>query len=188
MPPSRVTRWPAYCQLAERWLWGMTPMADFGGRYRQVKRLGAGGMGEVWLALDMELDERPVAVKRMYPQMLADAEDAARFQREMRLAARMQHPNIMTVFTTGTDNGVPFMQARRTGSPTRSWPCSSPTPAAARTLPSASGCCPARQRSSSRLRAFGGRSPWRHIFRPNRPGLRGVRARQLRGAGPAGSR
>ncbi len=87
----------------------MTPMAEFGGRYRQVKRLGAGGMGEVWLALDMELDERPVAVKRMHPQMLANAEDAARFQREMRLAARMQHPNIMTVFTTGPDNGVPFM-------------------------------------------------------------------------------
>ncbi len=90
-------------------MWGMTPMAEFGGRYRQVKRLGAGGMGEVWLALDMELDERPVAVKRMHLQMLANAEDAARFQREMRLAARMQHPNIMTVFTTGTDNGVPFM-------------------------------------------------------------------------------
>ena len=84
-------------------------MADFGGRYRQVRLLGAGGMGEVWLALDEELGERPVAIKRMHPQMLADAEDVARFQREMRLAARMQHPNVMTLFTTGTDNGIPFM-------------------------------------------------------------------------------
>jgi|SRR5579872_5439545 len=84
-------------------------MADFGGRYRQVRLLGAGGMGEVWLALDEELGERPVAIKRMHPQMLADAEDVARFQREMRLAARMQHPNIMTLFTTGTDSGMPFM-------------------------------------------------------------------------------
>ena len=84
-------------------------MADFGGRYRQVRLLGAGGMGEVWLALDEELGERPVAIKRMHLRELADAEDVARFQREMRLAARMQHPNIATVFTTGTDNGIPFM-------------------------------------------------------------------------------
>jgi hypothetical protein len=84
-------------------------MADFGGRYRQVRLLGTGGMGEVWLALDEELGERPVAIKRMHSRMLADAEDVARFQREMRLAARMQHPNVMTLFTTGTDNGIPFM-------------------------------------------------------------------------------
>src|ERR1035441_1789925 len=83
-------------------------MAVFGGRYRQVRLLGAGGMGEVWLALDEELGERPVAIKRMHSRMLADAQDVARFQREMRLAARMQHPNIMTLFTTGTDNGIPL--------------------------------------------------------------------------------
>src|SRR5579862_2433549 len=84
-------------------------MADFGGRYRLVRRLGAGGMGEVWLAFDEELDGRPVAIKKMHPHMLGDAEDVARFQREMRLASRMQHPNIMTMFTTGNDKGVPFM-------------------------------------------------------------------------------
>ena len=99
----------AYCQVPERWAWGVALMADFGGRYRQVRLLGTGGMGEVWLALDEELGERPVAIKRMHSRMLADAEDVARFQREMRLAARMQHPNIMTLFTTGTDNGIPFM-------------------------------------------------------------------------------
>ena len=84
-------------------------MADLGGRYRLVRRLGAGGMGEVWLAADEALDDRPVAIKLMRSEMLADAQDVARFQREMRLASRMNHPNIMTVFTTGTDNGVPFM-------------------------------------------------------------------------------
>jgi serine/threonine-protein kinase len=66
-------------------------------------------MGEVWLAYDEELDDRPVAIKIMHSRMLADSDDVARFQREMRLASRMQHPNIMTLFTTGTDNGVPFM-------------------------------------------------------------------------------
>ncbi len=116
----------AYCQLPERWVWGIALMADFGGRYRQVRLLGTGGMGEVWLALDEELGERPVAIKRMHPQMLADAGDVARFQREMRLAARMQHPNIMTLFTTGTDNGIPFMvmeylEGRDLGKASRIW-------------------------------------------------------------------
>ena len=101
-------------------------MADFGGRYRQVRLLGAGGMGEVWLALDEELGGRPVAIKRMHPQMLADAGDVARFQREMRLAARMQHPNITTLFTTGADNGIPFMvmeylEGQDLGKSSRTW-------------------------------------------------------------------
>lgn len=97
----------AYGRLPEHW--GVTVVADFGGRYQQVRLLGAGGMGEVWLARDEELGGRPVAIKRMHSRMMADADDVARFQREMRLAARMQHPNIGTLFTTGTDNGTPFM-------------------------------------------------------------------------------
>ena len=66
-------------------------------------------MGEVWLAHDELLNNRPVAIKIMRTQMLPDGEDAARFDREMRLAAQMQHPNIVMVFTTGTFNGAPYM-------------------------------------------------------------------------------
>ena len=84
-------------------------MTDFGGRYRLDRRLGAGGMGEVWLAYDEELGDRPVAIKMMRSAMLSAPADLARFQREMRLASRMQHANIMTVFTTGSHQGVPFM-------------------------------------------------------------------------------
>ena len=84
-------------------------MTDFGGRYRRVKLLGEGGMGEVWLALDKELDDRPVAIKIIRSHMLADQDGLRRFQQEMRLASRMHHPNIMTVLTSGNDHGVPFM-------------------------------------------------------------------------------
>ena len=84
-------------------------MTDFGGRYRRVKLLGQGGMGEVWLAFDMELDDRPVAIKIIRSDMLADQDGPRRFQQEMRLASKMHHPNIMTVLTSGTDHGIPFM-------------------------------------------------------------------------------
>ena len=102
-------------------------MADFGGRYRLDRCLGTGGMGKVWLAYDEELAGRPVAIKVM--RAPADEAGLARFQREMRLASRMHHPNIMTVFTTGSDQGVPFMvmeylQGRDLGNMRRGWSAS----------------------------------------------------------------
>ncbi len=102
-------------------------MADFGGRYRLDRCLGTGGMGKVWLAYDEELADRPVAIKVM--RAPADEAGLARFQREMRLASRMHHPNIMTVFTTGSDQGVPFMvmeylRGRDLGSLRRGWSAS----------------------------------------------------------------
>jgi hypothetical protein len=84
-------------------------MANFGERYQMISRLGAGGMGEVWLAHDEQLGNRPVAIKIMRTQLAPGGEDAARFDREMRLAAQMQHSNIVTLFTTGTFNGTPYM-------------------------------------------------------------------------------
>jgi serine/threonine-protein kinase len=84
-------------------------VGNFGERYQIIGRLGEGGMGEVWLAHDELLGNRPVAIKIMRTQMLPGGEDAARFDREMRLAAQMQHPNVVMVFTTGTFNGAPYM-------------------------------------------------------------------------------
>lgn len=86
-----------------------------GGRYRLVRRLGEGGMGEVWEAQDETLDRR-VAVKVI--SLLAGGgsrggEARARFLREARITARLQHPHIVTVHDlgeSGPENGnAPFL-------------------------------------------------------------------------------
>jgi len=84
-------------------------VANFGDRYELIRRIGSGGMGEVWLAHDEQLANRPVAIKIMHQHMLPNPGDVARFEREMSLAAMMEHPNIVTVYTTGTYDGAPFM-------------------------------------------------------------------------------
>jgi serine/threonine protein kinase len=73
------------------------------GRYRLEKRLGKGGMSEVWSALDLDLDRR-VAVK-----LLAPHADRTRFGREARAAAALAHPNICTLYTYGETGDRPFM-------------------------------------------------------------------------------
>ena len=84
-------------------------VAKFGERYELIRRIGSGGMGEVWLANDEQLADRPVAIKIMHQHMLPNEGDVARFEREMRFSAMMDHPNIVTVYTTGTYDDAPFM-------------------------------------------------------------------------------
>ncbi|HJP57683.1 MAG TPA: protein kinase [Gemmatimonadales bacterium] len=67
------------------------------------RELGRGGMATVFLAQDLRHD-RPVALKVLHPD-LAHALGAERFQREIRLAARLQHPHILTVFDSGDAAG-----------------------------------------------------------------------------------
>lgn len=70
------------------------------GRYRIDRRLGAGGMGTVYRAFDLEL-ERAVAVKIIHDSLINSASGAARFRREARAAAAFSHPNIITVYDFG---------------------------------------------------------------------------------------
>jgi serine/threonine-protein kinase len=75
-----------------------------GGRYRLVRRLGAGGMADVWLAEDSMLDRR-VALKFLHERFNADAQFVERFRREAKAAAGLQHPNLVGVFDRGEEDG-----------------------------------------------------------------------------------
>src|SRR5262245_3154919 len=66
-------------------------------KYRVVRRLGSGGMGTVWLAEHLVMN-RPVAVKVIRPDLLARPGATNRFLREVRAAAKLHHPNIVTAF------------------------------------------------------------------------------------------
>ncbi len=78
----------------------------FGGRYRIVQMLGAGGMGAVYEAFDMSLGRR-VALKVLHPHLALRGELVARFLREAHATARLQHPNLIAV----TDAGPPALLA-----------------------------------------------------------------------------
>jgi serine/threonine protein kinase len=81
-----------------------TVVAD---RYRLERELGRGGMATVWLARDLR-HERPVAIKIIHPE-LAGAIGVDRFVREVRLTARLQHPNIVPILDSGA---LPTADAR----------------------------------------------------------------------------
>ena len=66
------------------------------GRYRLDRRIGQGGMAEVWVAVDEQLDRR-VAVKWLKPNLATDEVVAERFRREAIAVARLNHPNIVSV-------------------------------------------------------------------------------------------
>ena len=79
-----------------------------GGRYRLDRRVGRGGMGTVYAALDTALD-RMVAVKVLREDFVAGQHAAERFQSEARLAAALGHPNVVTVHDIGvTSSGRAF--------------------------------------------------------------------------------
>jgi serine/threonine protein kinase/tetratricopeptide (TPR) repeat protein len=78
------------------------------GHYRIVAKIGAGGMGEVYRAHDERLD-RDVAVKVLPGELTADPERLARFEREARAAAALDHPNILAVHELGVHQGRPFI-------------------------------------------------------------------------------
>ncbi len=81
------------------------------GRYELDALLGHGGMGDVYAAHDVRLD-RPVAVKLLRGDLAADPVARGHFEREARMAARINDPNVVAIFDTGEDD-VPFIVMER---------------------------------------------------------------------------
>jgi Tol biopolymer transport system component len=76
--------------------------------YRILRKLGSGGMGEVYAAEDEKL-QRQVALKLLPPDMAADPERLQRFQREARAVAALNHPNVVTIYSVEEADGVHFL-------------------------------------------------------------------------------
>jgi serine/threonine-protein kinase len=77
------------------------------GHYRIVEKIGAGGMGEVYRATDERLD-RDVAVKVLHEAVAQDGDRLARFEREAKAVAKLDHPNILAIHDFGTEGGVTY--------------------------------------------------------------------------------
>ena len=78
------------------------------GKFEILAELGQGAMGKVYRAHDPILD-RPVALKTVSPALLTGKDTLARFQREARAAARLQHPNIVTIYELGEVEGTHYI-------------------------------------------------------------------------------
>jgi serine/threonine-protein kinase len=86
----------------------MNSMRETLGPYKIVGPLGAGGMGEVYVARDPSLG-RSVAIKVLPQRFSGDKESLSRFTREARSASALNHPNIVTIHEVGTDGGTPYI-------------------------------------------------------------------------------
>ncbi len=88
----------------------INPGATFGG-YRVESLIGRGGMGVVYRATDLSL-ERPVALKLVAPELAEDKRFRERFLREPRLAASLDHPNVIPIYEAGERDGQLYLAMR----------------------------------------------------------------------------
>ena len=89
---------------------GIAPGTAFG-TYRVESLLGRGGMGVVYRATDLSL-ERPVALKLIAPELAEDESFRERFLREPRLAASLDHPNVIPIYEAGEHEGQLYLAMR----------------------------------------------------------------------------
>jgi len=93
----------------ERWI-ELAEGVEFAG-YRIERRLGRGGMGILYLAVEPGL-ERRVALKLIAPEAAADEVFRRRFAEESKIAASIEHPNVVPIYAAGEEGGVPYIAMR----------------------------------------------------------------------------
>lgn len=86
----------------------MLQAGDLVGAYRVERQIGSGGMATVYLANHEKLD-RKVALKVIHPNLLEDQNFKTRFEREAKIIARLDHPNIVPVYDFSEHNGQPYL-------------------------------------------------------------------------------
>lgn len=86
----------------------ISPGTVFGGRYEILSELGSGGMGVVYKARDLELDDL-VAIKMLRGAALMDNEQLDRLKSELKLARKITHPNVLRTFDFGDHEGRPYI-------------------------------------------------------------------------------
>jgi serine/threonine protein kinase len=91
--------------------WSELSGGDLFAGYRIEQRLGRGGMGILYLALEPGL-ERRVALKLIAPEAAAEEIFARRFAEESRIAASIEHPNVVPIYAAGKEGGVPYIAMR----------------------------------------------------------------------------
>jgi len=87
---------------------------DHLGDYKIVEEIGRGGFGVVYRAHQVSLD-RPVALKVLYEHKVHTADELARFEREARAAARLDHPSVVSVYAWGEDSGSFYIAQKLVG-------------------------------------------------------------------------
>lgn len=85
--------------------------------YQIIKKIGSGGMGEIYLATDLQLNRR-VALKFLPTTLLSDEDSVARFKREAQAAAQLNHPNIVTIHQVSEYEGRPYIVMEYIDGPT----------------------------------------------------------------------
>ncbi|HTG16810.1 MAG TPA: protein kinase, partial [Blastocatellia bacterium] len=85
-----------------------TPEVRRVGRYKLIKKIGAGGMGEIFLGEDERLN-RKVALKLLPAEFTQDADRVRRFELEAKAASALNHPNIITIYEIGEADGVHYI-------------------------------------------------------------------------------
>jgi tetratricopeptide (TPR) repeat protein len=86
----------------------LTTGSTFAGKYQIIEELGKGGMGRVYKALDMEVNDK-VALKLIKPEVAIDRDMIERFRNELRLARKIRHKNVCQMFDLNSQEGISYI-------------------------------------------------------------------------------